>query len=169
MRLWCAGILCLAGALLAGCEAEHKATIENRKKLDIELVNTVNNIQVENAIVTQHTLYPYHFVTDGAGLNDLGQRDLMVLARHYQEQPGALNVRQGQASAALYGARVAQVQSRLKEAGVDMGRVTISDGMPGGPGMPSEAIKTTKPKITAPDSSMGGSGSYSGSSGSITR
>ncbi len=95
MRLWCAGILCLAALLPAGCNEEQKAADTNRKKLDTELVNTVNNIQVENAIVTQHTLYPYHFVTDGAGLNDLGQRDLMVLARHYKEQPGALNVRRG--------------------------------------------------------------------------
>ena len=75
MRLWCTGIICLAAFLLAGCEEEQKAARVDQKKLDIELVNTLNNIQVENAIITQHTLYPYHFVTDGAGLNDLGERD----------------------------------------------------------------------------------------------
>lgn len=169
MRLWCAGVICLAGVLLAGCE-EEQAARKNQKNLDVELVNTLNNIQVENAIVTQHTLYPYHFVTGGAGLNDLGQRDLMVLARHYKEQPGALNVRQSETRAELYSARVAQVQSRLKEAGVDVGRMTISDGMPGGPGMPSEAILTTTPKVTSGDSTTGsGSGSSGSSSGSITR
>jgi hypothetical protein len=169
MRLWCTGIICLAGVVLAGCNEEEKAANRDQKNLDIELVNTVNNIQVENAIITQHTLYPYHFVTDGAALNDLGQRDLMVLARHYKEQPGVLNVRQGETRAELYNARVAQVQSRLKEAGVDVSRITISDGMPGGPGMRSEAIVTTTPKITSRDSTTGnGSGSTS-SSGSITR
>jgi hypothetical protein len=169
MRLWCTGVICLAGVLLAGCNEEEKAASKARKNLDIELVNIVNNIQVENAIITQHTLYPYHFVTDGAGLNDLGQRDLMVLARHYQEQPGVLNVRQGETSAALYGARVAQVQSRLKEAGVDVSRMTISDGMPGGPGRPSEAIVTTTPRITSQDSTTSNGSGSSSSSGAITR
>lgn len=169
MRWWCAGILCSAALLATGCAEEQRTA--NEKKLDVELVNAVNNIQVENAIVAQHTLYPYHFVTDGAGLNDLGRRDLMVLARHYKENPGTLNVRRGETREELYKARIAQVQSRLKEAGVDVGRMTISDGMPGGPGMRSESIVTTKPKITAPDASMGGgSGGYSGSSsGSISR
>ena len=166
MRLWCAGILCLAAFLPAGCE-EEQAARENRKNLDVELVNTVNNIQVENAIVTQHTLYPYHFVTDGPGLNDLGQRDLMVLARHYKEQPGALNVRRGETRAALYDARVAQVQKQLKEAGVNLDRMTISDGMPGGPGMPSETILTTTPKVTSGGSTTGSGGGSS--SGSISR
>ncbi|MCL5282305.1 MAG: hypothetical protein M1376_20660 [Planctomycetes bacterium] len=169
MRLWCAGILCLAALLPAGCNEEQKTADANRKKLDTELVNTVNNLQVENAIVTQHTLYPYHFVTGGAGLNDLGRRDLMVLARHYQENPGALNVRRGETDEALYKARVAQVQKRLKEAGVDVGRMTIADGMPGGPGMPSEAIVTVKPKVTGGSSTTGGGSSGRSSSGSITR
>jgi hypothetical protein len=165
MRLWCAGILCLAGVLLAGCEEEQ--AVRNEKMLDVEVVNTVNNLQVENALVTQHTLYPYHFVTGGAALNDLGQRDLTVLARHYKEQPGVLNVRQGPAGAALYSARVEQVQSRLKEAGVDLDRMTISDGMPGGPGMPSKAILTTTPKVTGEAYTTGGMGGST--SGSITR
>ncbi len=168
MRLWCAGILCLAGVLLAGCE-EEQAARKNQKDLDDALVNTLNNIQVENAIITQHTLYPYHFVTDGAALNDLGQRDLKVLARHYKEQPGVLNVRQGEARAELYSARVAQVQTGLKEAGVDVGRMTISDGMPGGPGMRSEAIVTTTPKVTSGGSTTSSGSGGSSSSGGITR
>jgi hypothetical protein len=168
MRLWCAGLLCLAALLPAGCEEEHAARVDE-KKLDVALVDTVNNIQIENGIVTQHTLFPYHFVTGGAALNDLGQRDLMVLARHYKEQPGALNVRRGETTAALYDARVAQVQKRLKEAGVDVDRMTIADGMPGGPGMPSEAILTTVPKVTSTGSTTGSSGGGGSSSGSITR
>jgi hypothetical protein len=160
------GIICLACVLLAGCEGE-QAGNKAEKNLDVELVNTVNNIQVENAIITQHTLYPYHFVTDGAGLNELGQRDLTVLARHFKEHSGVLNVRKGEAAAELYSARVAQVQSRLKEAGVDVGRVTISDGMPGGPGMPSGRIVTTTPQTSGGSSTSGSKGGSS--SGAITR
>ena len=167
MRFWCAGIVCLAAFLVAGCEEEQAA--RNKKKFDIELVNTLNNIQVENAIITQHTLYAYHFVTDGAALNDLGQRDLKVLARHYKEHPGVLNVRQGETGAELYYARVAQVQTGLKEAGVDVGRMTISDGMPGGPGMRSETIVTTTPEITSESSTTGSGSGSRGSSGGITR
>ncbi len=166
MKLLHAGIICLACVLIVGCE-DQQAKKQTEKNLDVELVNTVNNLQVENAIITQHTLYPYHFETDGAGLNDLGQRDLMVLAKHFKEQPGVLNVRKGETGAELYTARVAQVQSRLKEAGVDVSRMTISDGMPGGPGMPSEALVTTTPKTTGAGSTSGSRGSSS--SGSITR
>jgi len=166
MRLWCTGIICWAGVLLAGCNGEQTGN-KAEKNLDTELVNTLNNIQVENAIITQHTLYPYHFVTDGAGLNDLGQRDFMVLAKHFKEHPGVLNVRQGEAGTDLYSARVAQVQSRLKEAGVDISRMTISDGMPGGPGMLSETIVTTTPQKSSGSSTT--TSTRSGSTGTITR
>jgi hypothetical protein len=165
MRWLCTGIVCMACVLLAGCNEERAD--QPTKKLDVELVNTLNNLQVENAIVTQRTLYPYHFVTGGAGLNDLGQRDLLVLARHFKEQPGALNIRQGEVDATLYRARVTQVQNRLKEAGVDLRRMTFEDGMPGGPGMRSESIVTTKPEITGGSTTTGSGGS--GSSGSISR
>jgi hypothetical protein len=159
--------ICWGGVLLAGCE-EEQAARKPEKSLDTELVNTLNNIQVENAIITQHTLYPYHFVTDGEGLNDLGQRDFAVLAKHFQEHPGVLNVRQGEASVKLYTARLAQVQSQLSAAGVDVSRMIISDGLPGGPGLPSEIITTTMPKAVASPTTMGTS-SGSSSTGTITR
>jgi hypothetical protein len=163
MRAWGIGVICLACVLLIGCE-EQQAAKESEKNIDVELVNTINNIQVENALITQHTLYPYDFVTDGAALNDLGQRDLAVLARHYKENPGVLNVRQGKTTNALYAARVAQVKTALKEAGVNLDRMTISDGLPGGPGMRTEEMITTRPKTTG-----GGSSSMGGSSGSISK
>jgi hypothetical protein len=141
MRVCALWMTCLVCGLLAGC-AEEATEGKASKNLDAELVNTVNNIQVENAIITQHTLYPYHFVTDGAKLNDLGQRDLGVLAQHYKEHPGLLNIRRGEASDALYEARVASVMAGLKEAGVEMSRMSASDTMPGGTGMPSERVVT---------------------------
>jgi hypothetical protein len=82
-------------------------------------------------------------VVDGEKLNDLGQRDFAVLARHFTEHPGLLNIRQGGGiSPELYKARVAYVTSRLKDADVDPARVSMSDGVPGGPGMPAERVVT---------------------------
>jgi hypothetical protein len=107
------------------------------------LIKTLNNIGVENAIVTQHTLYPYHFVADGAQLNELGQRDAAVLARHFLDHPGLLNIRQGEGvSPELYQARVASVTTLLKQAGIEPGRVNVSDGMPGGTGLRAEKVVT---------------------------
>jgi hypothetical protein len=133
--------ICLVCGLVSGCEEDARTAANQR--LDRELVKTLNNIGVENAIITQHTLYPYHFVVDGEKLNDLGQRDFAVLARHFTEHPGLLNVRLGErVSPELYKARVAYATSLLKEAGIDPARVSISDGMPGGPGMPAERVVT---------------------------
>jgi len=97
---------------------------------------------VENAIIAQHTLYPYHFVPDGERLNELGRRDFSVLARHFAEHTGSLNIRRGKTPAELYEARVSFVIESLKEAGIGTGRVRISDHMPGGSGMPSERVVT---------------------------
>jgi hypothetical protein len=97
---------------------------------------------VENAIIAEHTLYPYHFVPDGDELNELGRRDFSVLARHFTEQTGSLNIRRGTTVPGLYEARVTVVIESLKEAGIDVSRVRLSDGMPGGSGMPSERVVT---------------------------
>ncbi len=141
--------ICLVGGLLSGCEEDARTAADRR--FDTEMVRTLNNIEVENAILTQRTLYPYHFVVDGEKLNDLGQRDFAVLARHFTEHPGLLNVRQGEGiSPELYKARVAFVTSRLKDTGIDPARVSISDGMPGGPGLPSEWVVTILRKSVDP-------------------
>jgi hypothetical protein len=125
--------------VLAGCNEEQTAD-SSPKKLDVELVNTLNNIAVENAILTQHTLYPYHFGQEAAELNDLGQRDLAVLARYFKEHPGVLNINKGDAQNDLYDARVAHVLSQLQNSGVETARMSVSNGMPGGTGMPSESL-----------------------------
>ena len=97
MRSLWAVVICVACVLMVGCEDQ--AEKQSKKNLDVELVNTLNNIGVENAIITQHTLYPYHFGVDAGELNELGQRDLMVLARHFKDHPGILNIRRGETAA----------------------------------------------------------------------
>lgn len=147
MRMSGVVAICLVSGLMAGCKED--ARTAGNKRLDTELVRTLNNIGVENAILAQHTLYPYHFVSDGDALNELGQRDFAVLARHFTEYPGLLNVRSGDGvSTELYQARIAYVTNRLKEAGVKAGRVSVSDGTPGGPGLRSEKVVTILQKGT---------------------
>lgn len=130
------GFLCI---LIVGC-SETMETSQGRHLIDAELVNSYNDIAVQNAIVSQHTLFPYHFVKNGAELNELGERDLAVLANHFMEHPGQLNIRRSDSSMAPYQARVDFVLDRLKKAGIDTERIRISDGMPGGSGMLSEKV-----------------------------
>lgn len=139
MRVCGKTVVLLVCSLLVGCQDE-MARDQTGGNLDMELVKTLNNVQVENAIIAQHTLYPYHFGTDGEMLNDLGRHDLAVLARHFREHPGILNIRQAQTPVELYKVRVAQVLSRLKEAGIETTRMEVADGMPGGSGMPAEQV-----------------------------
>lgn len=108
--------------------------------INSQLINTYNDIALENAIISQHTLYPYHFVNNGVELNELGKHDLAVLTRHFTKEAGHLNIRKHNTSAELYKARVESVQKRLKEAGINMDRISISDYMPGGTGITSENI-----------------------------
>ena len=125
--------------LMTGCQ---KTTEESPAEplVNRQLINTYNDIALENAIISQHTLYPYHFVDNEAELNELGKHDLAVLTRHFIKETGHLNIRKQNTSAELYEARVESVQKRLKEAGVNMDRISISDYMPGGSGITSESI-----------------------------
>ncbi|MHC4332095.1 MAG: hypothetical protein ACYSWW_28705 [Planctomycetota bacterium] len=138
---------------MVGCEEDLQ---ENRSLVNRSLVNSYNDIAIQNAIVSQHTLFPYHFVTNGAELNELGQRDLAALNTHFVENAGHLNIRRHNTPAALYEARVNFVRDRLQEAGIDMKRMTISDDMPGGSGMPSESALQILEK-EAEDTSTGDS------------
>jgi hypothetical protein len=139
--------ICLTCGVLTGC-SEQQTTNHNDGNLDVELVNTLNNIAVENAIITQHTLYPYHFTANAAQLNELGQRDLAVLARRFAAHPGTLNIQRQNVPNDLYEARVAHVLSGLKAAGVDVARISVSEGMPGGSGMPAEQVVTILQRTT---------------------
>ena len=157
-------IMCLVCGLGMGCQEDLHESLGDRN-LDVELVNSLNNMGVENAIITQHTLYPYHFTPNGENLNELGFRELSILARHFATNEGTLNVRRGGASPELYEARVVCVIEELKKAGVDTGRMKIADGMPGGDGMSSERVVT----IVEKSAEAKGSTRTSSSSGAITR
>lgn len=100
----------------------------------------IHQAALHQAILAQSTLYPYHFVNGAAALNELGWRDLQVLAEHFVTHGGALSVRHGNASEELYAERVQAVQDALAAAGVAPDRVRLSDGPPGGDGATSERV-----------------------------
>jgi len=125
--------------LMIGC---HENMEQNPPEpvINSQLINTHNDIALENAIISQHTLYRYHFINNGTELNELGKHDLAVLTRHFIKEAGHLNIRKRNTSEEVYKARVESVQKRLKETGINMDRISISDYMPGGSGITSENI-----------------------------
>jgi len=125
--------------LTIGCQEDVQKNPDSHL-LNSQLVKTYNDIAMQNAIVSQHTLFPYHFVTNGAELNELGRRDLAALTSHFIKHPGHLNIRRHNTPADLYEARINTVRGRLIEAGIDKERISISDDMPGGEGITSEKV-----------------------------
>lgn len=130
------------GALVAGTTACRSTVTESPQRADFDsaLVNAYTDSGIHNAIIAQHTFFPYHFFANSERLNELGQRDLDVLAAHYREYPGPVNVRRGDAPPALYDARVREVSRLLVKGGVPQDRLTVTDALPGGSGMASEQI-----------------------------
>ena len=111
-----------------------------QRDVDQRLVSWYGDAAINNALISQRSLFPYHFVDQAADLNSLGQRDLAVLAAHLKDYPGVLNLRRGGAPDALYQARLATVRKALVDAGIDQTRIEIGEGMAGGDGMASEQV-----------------------------
>lgn len=127
--------------LVVGCQ-ETVNKNQDTHLANSQLINSYYDIAVENAIISQHTLFPYHFVKNGAELNELGRRDFAILTKHFMQHAGHLNVRRGDAPADIYEARVNLAFDELREAGIEVERMSVSDDMPGGSGMPSERVLT---------------------------
>ena len=100
----------------------------------------IRNSAINNAIIAQHTFYPYHFIPNAPALNELGEQDLEVLAAHYRYYPGPINIRRGSGPQDLFEARVQAVRQYLIGIDIDDDRIVFSDGLPGGRGMPSEQV-----------------------------
>lgn len=140
MKLTMITTLVLFCILTAGCQEENMGKSPDERLMNTKLINTYSDIAIQSAIVSEHTLFPYHFVKNAAELNELGERDLAVLTAHFAGSGGHLNIRQLSTAADIYEARVNLVREKLKDAGIDMARISTSDGMPGGEGMPSERV-----------------------------
>lgn len=125
--------------LLAGC-SENMQKSEDTHALNSELIESYSDISIKNAIISQHTLFPYHFVNNSVQLNELGDNDLTILIEHFIKNPGRLNIRQGKVSNEIYQARTNLVLEKMRDAGIDKKKVNISDDMSGGSGMSSENV-----------------------------
>ena len=156
----------VALALVGGCSSR-KADVKEKPEVDQVqadkwFVTSATDTAVKNGIIAQHTLYPYHFVNDSAQLNELGMKELGILADHYKANAGQLNVRQGNSSDELYKARLQTVNSELRHAGVVPEHVVVADNFAGGPGMRSERVS----KALKDEEKALGSGSSEGSTSS---
>jgi len=123
-----------------GCQEPQVGPTVDTSQVNRKVVDTYSDLAIQNAIITQHTLYPYHFKNNSAQLNGLGQQDLSVLVRHFKENPGKINVQQGSTDSILYQSRIQTVYEMLLQGGVSDGQIQIVSGMPGGDGMPSNSM-----------------------------
>lgn len=125
----------LFSVLLCGCDPPPPNATP--RVIDAWTVGATNDAAIRNAIIRQSTLYPYQFEHNSAELNNLGARDVTVLATHFRSYPGKLSIRRGRESEELYDKRVKKVAACLSRAGVPAGKVAIKDAVAKGEGMPS--------------------------------
>jgi hypothetical protein len=137
-------------AVLMGCQGQDQSQPAQSNSVDSWLITYVNDAGVQNAIIRQQAMFPYHFVAESAALNELGRRDLEILAGHYRQYPGSLSIRRGEAAEPLYQARVATVMDNLRAAGVAAGRVQATSAPAGGDGAASSQVLTIMAKASAP-------------------
>ncbi len=92
-----AAVLAAAGCSTVGNEYVYNDP-EGQRVANREMVTGSQDEQINNAIVRQKTVYPYHFVADAPSLNELGKHDLTILGRHYKDNvlpfAGSTNVLQ---------------------------------------------------------------------------
>jgi hypothetical protein len=136
-----AALVCCSAAL-CGCANKYGNTPlrDDRGTYNTWVIQAMHDSGVRNAIIAQRTLYPYHFVEHSHELNELGVRDLRVLAAHFERHGADLNVRRGSGPDALYNARLESVVRGLEAAGLDPGTIQISDGLPGGDGLAATRV-----------------------------
>jgi hypothetical protein len=133
--------------IAAGCahkrpaQKTQAARARQAEVTDMQIVDAVRNSGVKAAIISQHSIFPYHFVRDGETLNDLGKRDLAVLAAHLRAHPGELNMPRGATNADRYADRKMRVMEALSAQGVNANQVHIVDTFAsGGESAPSEDV-----------------------------
>ena len=120
-------------AVLAGCSGPEKST-------GLHAGDMLLGASLERAIIAQATLFPYHFEVDGKELNELGRRDVAVLADHLRDHAGVVSVRRGDSTPALHESRLGAVMAALEAAGVAHAQITLRDGLARGEGLSSVRV-----------------------------
>ncbi len=137
-------LLLSTAGVLAGCQTPNQRagewTNDDRAATNAWLMRTYFDDQVTNGIVTQHTIYPHHFVDGTARLTERGRRDLAVLAGYYADNGGGMLVMpHGRVPHDLYEQRVAAVRVALASGGVEPSLVIIDGGVWNG-----DSIRSTR-------------------------
>jgi hypothetical protein len=155
----------LGGVVLPGCRGGGIARVDDQKQpFNRWTLETLDDESINNAIASQHTLYPYHFMDNSPELNPVGERDVKVLADVLRRRPGEINVRHGSEPADLYEARVQTVTQLLTKFGVSASSIRVGDKPPGGEGVASERAviilqRSYENQALTQDGSSGSSGS----------
>jgi hypothetical protein len=125
---------------MAGCESPPAPELEISRDMERALLQTHYVDAIDAGVIRQQTIQPYHFVDHMPTLNELGRRDIEILARHYRRNAGDLRIRRGDTEELLYLERVQEVRTALLARGADLTHVNISDGLPGGDGLESDRV-----------------------------
>jgi hypothetical protein len=145
----------IACVFLAGCQEEQAEPTVDTTAVNRKIVDTYSDLAIQNAIIAQHTLYPYHFVNNSPQLNTLGERDLSVLIEHFKDNPGRINVQQGGIDSSLYQSRTQTVYEKMLAGGIPDTKIQIASGMPGGEGISSNAVIEILDKDKTTDTAQG--------------
>lgn len=134
------GLICVL--FLGGCQEERMSDPNaiDKSQVNRAILESYSDLAIQNAIITQSTLYSYHFVNNSAQLNTLGKRDLGVLIQHFVNNPGQLSIQQGNVSNELYQQRQKMVYDALLAGGIPKSQIVITQDMPGGSGMSSNEV-----------------------------
>lgn len=127
-------LLMTTAGVLAGCQSPQQQAADwsndDRAATNAWMMRTYFDDQITNGIVTQHTIYPHHFVDGTAKLTERGRRDVSVLAGYYAENEGGVLVMpHGRISQELYRKRIDAVRVALASGGVEPALVMIDDGV----------------------------------------
>jgi hypothetical protein len=125
-------------------DARISSNAAEQQAIDTWYVDTHLRGDIAAGIITQRTIYPYHFEPGSSRLTDLGRRDVGILAEYYKSTPAAIAVVRGDAADELYAARTGVVKDAFKDSGVDLARVTVGEGLPGGRGISGQSIVEAK-------------------------
>lgn len=136
----------LLAVLAAGCQSAPKdgraerttrPDIDAVEAADIAMASTPFDDQARRGIEVQRAIFEYHFRPHSAELTSLGRKVVLVLADSLERDGGRISVQRGSASKDIYAARIILVRENLRAGGVDIERIVIEDGTPGGAGTTS--------------------------------
>ena len=137
--------LMAALVLALGCQSKPKEEpasvyVPSEAEINKWTVDASLEQQVRNGAAKGRTIYPHHFVIGDAALTLVGQRHFNALLPRSDVDQARISVPRGDASDALYQARLAELRRRFIDAGYDEQRFALVDALPGGDGISSDRV-----------------------------